>query len=86
MILGLSESQDATLIHILFSDYYLIYLVFDKPIILKYQNIGMVFLPTVILERCAQGMMSAGWRYLHESECIWKKKQGSVVYIGYITV
>ena len=47
MILGLSESQDANLIHILFSDYYLIYLFFDKPIFSKYQNIRTVFLPTV---------------------------------------
>ena len=47
MILGLSESQDAILLHILFSDYYLIYLFFDRPIFSKYQNIGTVFLPTV---------------------------------------
>ena len=47
MILGLSESQDAILIYILFSDYYLIYLCFDRPIFSKYQNIGTVFLPTV---------------------------------------
>ena len=47
MILGLSESQDAILLHILFSDYYLIYLFFDRPIVSKHQNIGTVFLPTV---------------------------------------
>ena len=47
MILGLSESQDAILLHILFSYYYLIYLFFDKLIISKHQNIGTVFLPTV---------------------------------------
>ena len=48
MILGLSESQDAILIHILLSNYYLIYLFFDKPIFSKHQNIGTVFLPTVV--------------------------------------
>ena len=47
MILGLSESQDAILSHILVSDYYLIYLFFDRPIFSKHQNIGTVFLPTV---------------------------------------
>ena len=47
MILGLSNSQDVILLHILFSDYYLIYLFFDKPIFPKHQNIGTVFLPTV---------------------------------------
>ena len=47
MILDLSESQDAILLHILFSDYYLIYLFFDRPIFSKHQNIGTVFLPTV---------------------------------------
>ena len=47
MILGISESQDAILLHILFSDYYLIYLFFDRPIFSKHQNIGTVFLPTV---------------------------------------
>ena len=47
MILGLSESQDAIIIHILFSDYYLIYLCFNRPIFSKHQNIGTVFLPTV---------------------------------------
>ena len=35
-ILGLSESQDTILLHVLFSDYYLIQLVFDKPIFLKH--------------------------------------------------
>ena len=47
MILDLSKSQDSILLHILFSDYYLIYLFIDKPIFSKYRNIGMVFLPTV---------------------------------------
>ena len=47
MILGLFKSQDAILLHILFSDYYLIYVFFDRPIFSKYQNIGTVFLPTV---------------------------------------
>ena len=47
MILGLSESQDAILIHILFADYYLIYLVFDRPIFSKHQNIGTIFLTTL---------------------------------------
>ena len=47
MILGLLESQDAILLHILFSDYYLIYLIFDRPIVSKYQNIETVFLPTI---------------------------------------
>ena len=49
MILGVSESQAAILLHILFLDYYLIYLFFDRPIFSKYQNIGTVFLPTVSL-------------------------------------
>ena len=47
MILCVSESQNAILLYILFLDYYLIYLFFDRPIFSKYQNIGMVFLPTV---------------------------------------
>ena len=49
MILGLFKSQDAILSHILFSDYYLFYLFFDKPIFLQQQNIGTVFLPPVSL-------------------------------------
>ena len=51
MFSGLSESEDAILSHILFSDYYLIYLFFDKPIFSKHQNIGTVFLPTVRQKR-----------------------------------
>ena len=51
MLLGLSESQDTILLHILFSDYYLIYLFFDRPIFSKHQNIGTVFLPTVIHDK-----------------------------------
>ena len=47
MILGLFESQDAILIYTLFSDYYLIYLFYNRPIFLKYQNIRTVFLPTI---------------------------------------
>ena len=56
MILGLSESQDAILLYILFSDYYLIYLFFDRPIFSKYQNIGTVFLPTVRLVLLFDGL------------------------------
>ena len=48
MTLGLFESQDDILLHILFSDYYLIYSFFDKPIFPKHRNIGTVFLPTVL--------------------------------------
>jgi len=50
MVLGLSESQDAILLHILFSDYYLIYLSFDKPIFPKYQDIRLVFYPLYVIE------------------------------------
>ena len=48
MTLGLFESQDAILLHILFSDYCLIYSFFDKPIFPKHRNIGTVFLNTVM--------------------------------------
>ena len=54
MTLSLSESQDAILLHILFSDYYLIYLFFDRPIFSKHQNIGTVFLPTVCVKQRAR--------------------------------
>ena len=49
MILGLSESQNAILLHILLLNYYLIYLFIDKPIFLKHKNIRTVFLPTVFI-------------------------------------
>jgi len=62
MILGLSKSQDAILLHILFSDYYLIYLLFDKPIFSKHQNIGTVFLPTVSYFKGLNVLLM----YLHE--------------------
>ena len=58
MTLGLFESQDAILLHILFSDYYLIYSFFDKPIFPKHRNIGTVFLPTVLLNSLSRALKS----------------------------
>jgi len=47
MILIFSESWDVILLHILFSDYYILYLFFRKSISSEQPNIGTVFLPTV---------------------------------------
>ncbi len=43
MILGLFESQDDVILHILFSDYYLFDLIYGRSIFSKWPNIGMVF-------------------------------------------
>jgi hypothetical protein len=43
----LFESQDDLIFHILFLDYYVIYLFFGRSILPKQPNIGTVFLPTV---------------------------------------
>jgi len=43
MILGLFESQDDVILHILCSDYYLFYVIYGRSIFSKWPNIGTVF-------------------------------------------
>jgi len=43
MIMGLFESQDDLIFHILFSDFDLFYFIYGRSIFSKWPNIGMVF-------------------------------------------
>jgi hypothetical protein len=43
MIKSVSERQDAIILHILFSDYYVIYSIYTTSISAKWPNIGTVF-------------------------------------------
>ena len=47
VILGLLESQDIILLHIIFSHFYVIYLICYRPLFPKQPNIGTVFWPTI---------------------------------------
>ena len=49
MIWGVFKSQDDLIDHILFSYYYIIYLIFSESVFQKQPSIGTVFLPTVII-------------------------------------
>ena len=43
MIMGLFESQDDVIFHVLFSDFNLFYFIYSRSIFSKWPNIGMVF-------------------------------------------
>ena len=55
--LGLFQSYDVILSHILFLDYYVIFLICSTSIFAKHPNIGTVFWPTVSHEAMSQHMV-----------------------------